>query len=195
LTNRDQANQFIQTRQHRRFVEAADFCRVNRSLCICTGKPGVGKETSAQVYAQWPTIKLLLDTPRRPQTPPEKLSNYHAAYWDAEINCTTKKLISSLNRLSNKFNNLIQDSLNWHEPDRLRQSQVPRTDFLELIIVNHAHRLSLICLEAINDYRQHNNIGFLLLGVPGFDRRCKMYDLIGNDVALYHEYASCHFAR
>ena len=188
MTHKDKASKFVQTRQHLRFVEAANSCRTNRSLYICTGKPGVGKEASAQVYAQWPYIKTLLDTPRRPQTPPPKLENCHTGYWDAEINCTIRKLNSSLNQLRNKFDSLIQDSLNWHEPERLRQKQVPCTEFVELIIINHAHRLSFLCLDAINDFRKNNNIGFLLMGVPGFDRRVKMYDLVGNDVALYHEY-------
>ncbi|MBL8084871.1 MAG: hypothetical protein JNN26_19775, partial [Candidatus Obscuribacter sp.] len=62
--------------------------------------------------------------------------------------------------------------------------------FLELFIVNHAHRLSFLCLEAINDYRKNNNIGFLLLGIPGFDRRIKFYDPVGVDVSLYHQYSA-----
>jgi DNA transposition AAA+ family ATPase len=190
LTNKNQTIQFVQTRQHLRFVEAANSCRTNRSLCICTGKPGVGKEASAQVYAQWSTIKPLLDTPRPPQSPPVKLQNCHTVYWDAEINCTIKKLHSTLNLLRNKFDPLVQASLNWYEPERLRQAQSPRTEFLELIIINHAHRLSFSCLDAINDFRKNNKIGFILLGVPGFDRRVKLYDVVGNDVALYHEYAS-----
>ncbi len=190
MTNKDQTGKFIQTRQHLRFVEAANACRSSRSLYVCTGKPGVGKEASAQFYCQWPYIKSLLDTPRRPQTAPPKLDNCHTVYWDAEINCTIKKLHSTLNVLRNKFDSLIQDSLNWHEPERLRQQQLPRTDFLELIIVNHAHRLSFLCLEAINDYRKNNNIGFLLLGIPGFDRRIKFYDPVGVDVSLYHQYSA-----
>lgn len=190
MTNNDKASKFIQTRQHLRFVEAANSCRANRSLYICTGKPGVGKEASAQFYAQWPYIKNLLDTPRRPQTAPPKLDNCHTAYWDAEINCTIKKLNSSLNLLRNKFDSLVQDSLNWYDPDRLRKKQAPRTEFLELIIVNHAHRLSLLCLEAINDYRKNNNVGFILLGIPGFDRRVKYYEPVGVDVSLYHEYSA-----
>ena len=188
--SKSQGDQFVQTRQHLRFVEIANACRISRALYICTGKPGVGKEASAQVYAQWPTIKGLLDTPRRPQTPPPKLDNCHTAYWDAEINCTIKRLNSALNSLRNKFDVLVQDSLNWYEPERLRQSLTPETEFLELIIINHAHRLSFLCLDAINDFRQQNKIGFILMGVPGFDRRVKMYDLVGNDVALYHQYAA-----
>ncbi len=179
---------FVQTRQHLRFVEFADFCRSNRFLGVCTGRPGVGKEASALDYTQWKSMKDLLDTPRRPTSPPAKLENCHSAYWDAEISCSIKRLHSALNLLRNKFDRLVQDSLDWYEPDRLRQALPPRNEFLELIIINHAHRLSYLCMDAINDYRKNNKIGFILLGVPGFDRKVKMYDQVGSDVALYHEY-------
>ncbi|MBZ0187892.1 MAG: AAA family ATPase [Candidatus Obscuribacterales bacterium] len=178
---------FVQTRQHLRFVEFVESCRANRSLGVCTGKPGVGKEASAQIYAQWHIIKPLLETPRRPHSPPARLQNCHTAYWDAEINCTLKKIRSTFNLLRNKFDVLVQDSLYWHEPDRWRQA--PKTDFMELLIVNNAHRLPYLCLEALNDFRKKYNIGIALLGVPGFDRRVNYYDLVGCDVSIYHQYA------
>lgn len=51
-----------------------------------------------------------------------------------------------------------------------------------------AHRLSLDCLEAINDFRKKYNIGIVLLAVPGFDRKIRLFDSVGCDVSLYHEY-------
>ena len=104
------------------------------------------------------------------------------------MKCTLKKLNSSLHFLRNKFNLLNLDSLCWHEPDHLRQGP-SRKEFLELVIVNHAHRLSFDCLDALNDFRKKYKIGVILLGVPGFDRRVKHYDLVGCDVAIFHEYA------
>ncbi|MBX9721654.1 MAG: ATP-binding protein [Candidatus Obscuribacterales bacterium] len=183
----NQPAKFIQTRQHLRFVEFADFCRANRFLGICTGRPGVGKEASALAYSQWNLTKALLDTPR-PKAPPAKLQNCHTAFLAAEISCSTKRLNSGLNTLRNRFNRLVQDSRDWHEPKRLRQKLPPCNEFLELIIINQAHRLSLLCLDAINDFRLNNRIGIVLLGVPGFDRKVKLFDQVGNDVALYHEY-------
>ena len=185
-----QTPKFVETRQHLRFTEFADFCRTNRFLGVCTGRPGVGKEASGLAYSKWAVIQGLLDTPRRPQNPPAKLENYHTAFWDAEISCTIKRLSSALNGLRNKFDRLITDSMNWHQPDRLRQNVLPCDEFVQLIIINQAQRLSLLCLDAINDFRQKNKIGFVLLAVPGFDRKIRLYDQVGNDVALYHEYTA-----
>lgn len=183
----EQAGVFIETRQHSRFVEFANFCRTNRTIGICTGRPGVGKEASGQAYAQWQTIKPLLDKPRRPQSPPAKLKGCHSVYWDAEVKCSLKKLNSSLMFVRNKFDGLVQDSMYWYQPDLLRQA--PRKDFLELVIINNAHRLSFDCLEVTNDFRKKYNIGIVLLAVPGFDRKIRLFDPVGCDVALYHEYS------
>lgn len=88
--------------------------------------------------------------------------------------------------LRNKFDSLIQEPLYWFEPERLREH--PRTDFLELLFVNNAHRLPYLCLEASNDFRKKHRIGIVLLGAPGFDRKVKHYNLVGNDVSLFYEY-------
>lgn len=179
---------FVETRQHLRFSEFADYCRTNRSLGVCSGKPGVGKEASAQSYAHWHVLSPLIENPRRPQTPPVRLENCHTAYWDAELNCTLKRLLSALRRLRNKFDSLLQESLYWYEPERFKAS--PRTEFLELLFVNNAHRLPFHCLEALNDFRKRYKIGIALLGAPGFDRKVKHYELVGCDVSLFHEYAT-----
>jgi hypothetical protein len=88
--------------------------------------------------------------------------------------------------MRNKFNNLVQDSLYWYQPEQLVQA--PRKNFLELVVINNAHRLSLDCLEATNDFRKKYNIGIVLLAVPGFDRKIRLFDSVGCDVSLYHEY-------
>ncbi len=179
---------FIQTRQHLRFAEFADFCRSNRSLGVCTGKPGVGKEASAQIYAQWSILKPLIEIPRPKNSVPEQLQKCHSVYWDAEINSTVKRVRSGLRLLRNKFDSLIEESLYWHEPERFKLP--PRTEFLELVFINNAHRLPYACLEEINDFRKKHQIGIILLATAGFDRKIKLYDLVGCDVALFHKYDS-----
>lgn len=65
----------------------------------------------------------------------------------------------------------------------------PRKDFLELVVINNAHRLSFDCLEATNDFRKKHNIVVVLLAVPDFDRKIRLFDPVGCDVALYQEYS------
>ncbi|MBU6453386.1 MAG: AAA family ATPase [Cyanobacteria bacterium REEB67] len=178
---------FVETRQHKRFVEFADSCRKSRGLGICTGKPGVGKESSALMYSQWANIQPLLERARRPNTAPPKLTRCHTGYWSAEVNCTLKCMRTSITLLRNKFDSLVKESVYWHEPERWHQPI--QIDFMELLIVNNAHRLSYQCLEALNDFRKKHRLGLILIGSQGFDRRIRIYDLLDCDVSLYHEYS------
>lgn len=178
---------FVETRQHKRFIEFADSLRISRGLGVCTGKPGVGKESSALVYSQWKTMKSLIERARRPNSAPPRLTNCHTVFWSAEVNCTLKSMRTSITLLRNKFDSLVKESVYWYEPERWHQPI--QLEFLELLIVNNAHRLSYHCLEALNDFRKKHRLGLILIGTQGFDRRIRIYDLLDCDVSLYHEYS------
>ncbi len=177
---------FVQTRQHYRFVEVCETFRKDRSIAVCTGKSGVGKTASANYYSGWPSIEPYIEAPRRNYSPPPKFERNNTAVLTAELNGTVKRMQSRLAILRNRFNSLIQESAYWHNPDLFRQA--PQKNFLELILIDDAHRLSSGCLEAVREFSSNNQIGIVLIAMQGFDRKIKLHEYIDSKVGLYHQY-------
>ncbi len=183
MTNNDSTPQFINTRQHQRFVEFAESCRINKYLGVCTGRSGVGKTRSAEHYASWHVIEPLIKDPRRRGAPPV-LEDCHTAIYTPDVSCTVKRVETAVTTLRSRFDTLVQESVCWHNPSLWYKTKQNR--FLQLLIIDKAQRLSLKCLESLSDFANRHKLGLVLLGIPGFDWRIRNYEQISNQVGFYH---------
>ena len=48
---------FIETKEYKRFAEFCDACIKYQYIGICYGQPGVGKTLSSRYYTNWNTIE------------------------------------------------------------------------------------------------------------------------------------------
>ena len=48
---------FIETKEYKRFAEFCDACIKYQYIGICYGQPGVGKTLSSRYYTNWDTIE------------------------------------------------------------------------------------------------------------------------------------------
>jgi len=60
---------FIETKEYKRFAEFCDACIKYQYIGICYGQPGVGKTLSSRYYTNWDTIeKQVNQLVKRPMT-------------------------------------------------------------------------------------------------------------------------------
>lgn len=95
---------FVQTSEHRRFVEFCDACRQYRYIGLCYGPPGVGKTLSARQYSRTDLLLNVdpwLDPPLDPPLP-------DTVFYTTEVINTPSRVASDLARVRERLLGLAQ---------------------------------------------------------------------------------------
>jgi DNA transposition AAA+ family ATPase len=182
---------FIVTKEHKRFVEFCDACRQYRYIGLCYGKPGVGKTLSARQYAQWDLVQVMTHRALRSSEPfpvrPD-LADCDTIFYTASVTNSPRRIEQDIGNLRLRFDGFkdhvlrtIQDDfdetyLSWWEPAT------------RLILVDEADRLKQAGLEQMRDIYDQGDIGLVLIGMPGIEKRLSRYPQLYSRVGFAHHF-------
>jgi len=178
--------EFLITKEHRRFVEFANAVREHRYVGVCYGPPGVGKTLSARHYAHWDLLGPWLDTHHhRDAQPPAILERARAVLYTPTTFVGARKLDEDLRHLCRGLAFAIQDH---QHPDA---EYIPSRELAaqaELVIVDEADRLKTATLEQLRDFFDRRQLGLILIGMPGLEKRLARYPQFYSRIGFAHRY-------
>lgn len=182
------ANDFVVTKEYRRFAEFCDACHRYRYIGLCYGPAGVGKTLSARHYAQWNLFEAQL--PRKMlEYPPPELIPLRTVFYTPSVN-------NSPGRIEKEVSQLRQDPTVLAEMATAQQEQgtddwslpYPLPNHMELLLVDEADRLKMPGLEQLRDLYDRGKMGLILIGMPGLEKRLARYPQLYSRVGFVHEF-------
>lgn len=181
---------FIETSAHKRFVEFARTVRKDRTIGLCYGPAGVGKTLSARRYARWDIAEPLLESwgPRDPSD--EKvyaaLARSRTVFYTPPVATAFAAVRKDLNQLWSRVEACIEQS----QPAERGKLMNSRNTKVELVIVDEAERLTNTALEHLRDQFDRAEIGLILIGMPGIEKRMSRYPQLYSRIGFAHPYPS-----
>ncbi len=149
---------FIETKEYKRFAEFCDACIKYQYIGICYGQPGVGKTLSSRYYTNWDTIEK--------QT---KLRN--DLYSITAIIDLGQKL-----HVVNKYGH----EHSKHYSDMFK--------YIDLIIVDEIDRLKVQHLEQLRAIYDEHNLAMIFIGMPGIEKKLSRYPQLYSRIGFAHEF-------
>lgn len=187
---REEQPPFVVTKEHRRFAEFADTVRRHRYIGLCWGPPGVGKTLSARHYAgtdHWARWQHTLTSGTDPGAVPERVLQARTAFWTPTVNASTREVDRALPRACQE----ISYAIDYHQYGKVDPFVHPASAgsaLTELLIIDEADRLRTVGLEQVRDYYDRHNLGLILIGMPGIEKRLARYPQLYSRIGFAHEY-------
>ncbi len=181
------ATNFVVTKEYRRFAEFCDACRRYRYIGLCYGPPGVGKTLSARYYAQWDLIESQL--PRGAVvTPPPELIPLRTVLYTPPVNNGPGRIAREVASLRLDLTVLTEAALQLQQGHDGWTLPVPIPNRMELLIVDEADRLKMPGLEQLRDTYDRNDMGLVLIGMPGIEKRLSRFPQLYSRVGFVHQF-------
>ena len=185
-------NEFIATKEYRRFTEFCNACMEYKYIGICYGPPGVGKTRSAERYSD-KQLKDSIPTNQFgaviPSEAPQELHHCKTILYTPIPPFSPHQMNSQLSREQTIFNLTIKAAkinkticerpdLTAKDIDAMMDASIlDKKNYYELIIVDEAERLNLTALEILRAYYDQLNVGFIFIGMPGLEKKLSSQDI------------------
>jgi DNA transposition AAA+ family ATPase len=214
---------FVETSEHRKFVEFSDACKAYRYIGLCYGPPGVGKTLSARRYSR---ADSLAGYDRwNDATMPSIM--FDTIMYTAEVVNTPSRVSSDLDRAREKLTGIAvrpieREAYTVLETIRIRD-EARRREILErpgcspcdrpavdpiyfqtyqyyqarqkevsdpttLIVVDEADRLQMNSLEQVRSVFDSGDMGMILIGMPGIEKRIARFPQLYSRIGFVHEF-------
>jgi DNA transposition AAA+ family ATPase len=176
--------EFIVTKEHRRFVEFCNACVRYRYIGLCHGPPGVGKTASARYYADWDRLDPCLPSHASYRHLPQDVTACRTVFYTPTVTNAPGRIETDLRSLCSSFNSLITHVMSLHAclPEDFPQ------DCIRLILVDEADRLKMDSLEQLRDIYDRGRIGMVFLGMPGLEKRMARFPQFYSRVGFVHPF-------
>jgi DNA transposition AAA+ family ATPase len=198
---------FVVTKGYRLFAEMCDACRQARFVGLGYGPPGTGKTESGKYYAQWSRFKPFLPEslitftgrsamddlyPYRPFTfasaPLEApIQECRTVFYTPPVSASVARLEKEVLTLFAAFSYLVEAANQRHLGKEEFLLTRRFSHLIELLIVDEANRLKDAGLELIRDIADRGEIGLVLLGMPGLDKRLQRAPQLYSRIGFAHE--------
>ena len=177
---------FLVTKEYHKFEEFCNSCFREKYIGLCHGVPGVGKTLSAKYYAQLDTLEQfnLVTKKAAKKSLASKVLTNQTIFYTANILNTPKRINMAI---KNERFQLFRTRLEAFK--LLKPKSNYEEDFRTLIIIDEADRLTMRSIEQVRDiYDRLENVGIVLIGMPGIEKRLSRYAQLYSRVGFLHEF-------
>jgi hypothetical protein len=214
---------FVETSEHRKFVEFSDACKAYRYIGLCYGPPGVGKTLSARRYSRADSLAGY-DRWNDATIPPMM---FDTVLYTAEVVNTPSRVASDLGRAREKLTGIavrpiereahtVLETIRLRDEARRREilerpgcsprdrpamdpiyfqtyqyyqaRQKEVSDPTTLIVVDEADRLQMNSLEQVRSVFDSGDMGMILIGMPGIEKRIARFPQLYSRIGFVHEF-------
>lgn len=156
-------------------MEFANAVRKYHYIGLCFGAAGVGKTMSVRRCANWHRAEtLLLEWGEREPSDAKvyaALAHSRTIFYTPSVREPLGALRKDLQRLIGRVSDCIESHLDSQREKKIAENR----DLLELVIVDEAERLSTAALDYLRDMFDRSDIGLILIGMPGIEKRMARY--------------------